>query len=124
MSCALLPSSASWSKPPWRERPEGLTRPRLAALAGLAREARTSVRGRLSNRKPIDTHPPRRDQDEVHRRLEATRERVRRRARRAQDPSYRPRGRTTSGAEPSPAWSSSPTHCATKVAVLARRQEV
>ena len=64
-----------------------MTRPRLAALAGLAREARSSVRGRLSNRKPIDTHPPLREQDEVTRRLEATRERLRRQVPPAQDPS-------------------------------------
>jgi hypothetical protein len=55
-----------------------LTRPRLAALAGLAREARASVRGRRSNRKPIETHPAQREGDEVTRRLDATRERMRR----------------------------------------------
>jgi len=54
-----------------------LTRPRLAALAGLAREARASVRGRRSNRKPIETHPAQREGDVVTRRLDATRERMR-----------------------------------------------
>jgi hypothetical protein len=64
-----------------------LTRPRLAALANLAREARQSVRGRLSDREPTETHPPRREADEIARRLEATRERLRSEVPPAGDPS-------------------------------------
>jgi hypothetical protein len=55
-----------------------VTRPRLAKLAGLAREAGASLRRQRMSRTETAAAPPPRELGEVARRLDATRERLRR----------------------------------------------